>query len=167
MGKIDNLKVYCKKVYDKTEMGVNKKLLEGDYYDRHFVIIRHKFGSPDAYIEVKPDDWINKAEPSEYGKSMNHDDRYEKAGLWVNGGPTYFGDAYWDSEDKRTYIGWDYAHCDDYDPQWELSSGKEDSGHKWSMIEIMMDVAHAYEGMERDNFEHWSGGDGAEANKGT
>lgn len=56
---------------------------------------------PTAYVELKP---------SEILKSTNYDD-YD---LSVHGGFTFLDKAYWDKEDKSTYIGWDYAHCDDY-----------------------------------------------------
>lgn len=56
---------------------------------------------PTAYVELKP---------SEILKSTNYND-YD---LSVHGGFTFLDKAYWDKEDKSTYIGWDYAHCDDY-----------------------------------------------------
>ena len=58
-----------------------------------------------------------------------------------HGGVTYGGRAYWNEEDDKQYIGWDYAHCDDYsgmynyeqDPYWQ-------SLKKWTTQEIIDEV---------------------------
>lgn len=140
MGRIENLKIYNEEVYsEQTEEPT--LLLEGDYWGRHFAIVRHRLGFPDAYIEVKPDDYIMSVEGTDY-------DKYESTSMYVNCGATYYGSAYWNKDDKRTYVGWDYAHFGDYDP---YSSSPDETGHKWTICEILMDVAHAVEGMERDN----------------
>ena len=152
MGKLSDVKVYDKTLYKLDDK--NTKLMEGMYYNRHFVVLRHKSGHPNAYLEVLDDDWIKTVEPTDYAKEHGWDDRYDAFSGYINGGATYYGEAYWDAEDKRTYIGWDYGHCDDYDPWWSQVSGKEDTGHKWNFVEIMMDVAHAYDAFERDNIEH-------------
>lgn len=154
MGIIANLKVHDKEVY-KLDCK-NKVLLEGDYWGRHFVILRYRQGHPNAYMEVLPDDWIKTQEPSEYAKEHHYDDRYDSFSGNVNGGATYYGGAYWDDKDNRTYIGWDYGHCGDYDAWFSRNSGKEDTGHKWTIIEILMDVVHAWEGFERDNRDNQS-----------
>lgn len=36
------------------------------------------------------------------------------AGIQVHGGFTYLDKAYWNESDAAEYLGWDYAHCDDY-----------------------------------------------------
>lgn len=77
-----------------------KVLHSGKYAGRKFAIIsRGVF--PVAYVELKPE---------ELKKSISYDD-YD---ISVHGGFTYLGKAYWNDQDKSTYIGWDYAHCDDY-----------------------------------------------------
>ena len=140
MGQILNLKEYSKELYSRgTEQPI--LLLEGDYWGRHFAIVRHRLGFPDAYIEVKPDDYIMSVE----GEGC---DKYDSTSMYVNGGATYYGSAYWNKDDKRTYVGWDYAHAGDYYP---CSYFPDNEGHKWTVYEILMDVAHAVEGMERDN----------------
>lgn len=143
MGMIFNLKEYDKELYS-TERGEKKLLIEGDYWGRHFAIVRNPIGFPVAYIEVKPKDWIMSVEID----GEDYDTRYDAASMFVNGGATYFGSAYWNEEDDRTYIGWDYAHAGDYYP---LYNNGNDDGHKWTICEILMDVAHAVEGMDRDN----------------
>ena len=153
MGKLSNEKVYCKEVYG-TRSEKSIKLAEGDYYERHYVVLRHKLGTPNAYIEVKPDDWLMTVEPSEYAKEHGFDDRYDAATMNENGGATYFGPAGWDKEDKRMYVGWDYGHCEDYDPSWP--EDRQQEAHKWTFMEIMMDVAHAYDGIMLDNDDHWA-----------
>ena len=142
MGQIYNLKQYDKALYSK-ESSEKKLLLEGDYWGRHFAIVRNSVGFPLAYVEVKPDDWIMSIESNDDG----YDNRYDAASMFVNGGATYYGPAHWNKEDKRMYIGWDYGHADDYYPRYQ----GVDEGHKWTVYEILMDVAHAVEGMERDN----------------
>ncbi len=147
MGRIRNYKMYSKELYGNVGRP-DIKLMEGDYFDRHFVILGHHLGTPCAYLEVKEDDRLAKELPSEYGKKLNHDDRYESWSGYVHCGATYYGNAYWDSEDKRMYVGWDYAHAGDYIP---LEFYGENNDYKWSFTEILMDIAHGVEGFERDN----------------
>lgn len=56
----------------------------------------------------------------------------------VHGGSGYFGNAYWNKDDKKIYVGWDYGHIDDYDARHPESGGK-----KWSLIDILMEIAVA------------------------
>ena len=75
-------------------------LHSGEYKGRKFAILN--LGShPTAYVELKAE---------EVQKSSSYDD-YD---LNVHGGFTFLGEAYWNKEDKSKYIGWDYAHCDDF-----------------------------------------------------
>ena len=148
MGRIHNLKVHEKELYSSS--GIDTIVIEGDYWDRHFVVLRHHSGHPNVYVEVLPDDWLYRQEPSEFGKEHGYDDRYEQFTGYVHGGATYYGGAYWNSQDQKTYIGWDYSHLGDYDPR-DTLSGIEDEGYRWSIAEILMDVAHAVDGFEIDN----------------
>lgn len=86
---------------------------------------------PTAYVELKQE---------ELEKSKKYDDY----NLDVHGGFTFLGNPYWDEEDKSTYIGWDYAHCDDFcgiclDEFWDntyfLSCDKQ-----WTIKEIFEEV---------------------------
>lgn len=104
---------------------------EGDYKDHHYVIIN--LGThPVAYAEVK-------RTPSDLFKIST--DLID-----VHGCVTYAGDAHWNKEDKRPYIGWDYAHCGDYYGADELVKHlihldfpmPEDK--KWTTEEILKDV---------------------------
>lgn len=149
MGRIYNLKVHEKELY--RSYGINTIVIEGDYEGRHFVVLRHHSGHPNAYVEVLKDDCLCKEGPSEFGKTHGYDDRYEHFSGNVHGGATYYGYAYWDDQDERTYIGWDYGHLGDYVPAWEPLSYIEDEGYRWSIAEILMDVAHAVDGFEYDN----------------
>jgi hypothetical protein len=146
MGQISNLKIYDKEIYKRVEKTL--MLMEGDYDERHFVIVRHECGHPNAYIEVKKDDKITTEKPSKLAQEYGFDDRYEAFSGMVHYGATYYGKAYWNPEDDRTYIGWDYGHCDDYN-----SNQTWQGGHKWNFTEILMDVAHAVDGFYRDNYD--------------
>lgn len=75
-------------------------LHNGEYKGHKFCIMN--LGShPTAYVECKFRDC-----------NRYDDERFD--GINVHGGFTYFGKAYWDKGDKTHYIGWDYAHCNDY-----------------------------------------------------
>lgn len=75
---------------------------EGDFENRHYCIISHGT-HPTAYISLTK---------QETEQSMDYDDYNDKAD--VHGGFTYLGKAYWNEDDKKTYVGWDYAHYGDF-----------------------------------------------------
>ena len=107
-----------------------KVIMEGEWRGRHFVIGAHCTGNPNAYLEVKEDDYV---------RLINGDhDRYDGNLISVNGGSTYYGDAYWDKNDHRTYVGWDYGHRNDYNCKRPLDGGKV-----WSLVDILMEIASA------------------------
>ena len=144
---ISNLKVYDRIVYKGQDQAA--KLLEGDYYERHFVIVRTRIGHPCAYIETKPDDWACTQELDD-----KWTEKYELFDVDVHGGATYYGNlSHW-GDDDRTYLGWDYAHSGDYDCYSALYCDESD-GHKWTLLEMLMDVAKAYDGIMRQNDDHW------------
>lgn len=71
-------------------------LAEGDLKEHHYVIL--SLGThPTAYVECK--------------KTLTQRQEYS---ISAHGGITYNGPAYWNKEDNRNYIGWDYAHLGDY-----------------------------------------------------
>ena len=110
----------------------SKVVVDGDFKGRHFVILAHYMGHPNAYIEVKDTDEIYKRDQKEYLDFLQT----------VHGGSTYYGKAYWDANDLRTYVGWDYNHCDDYTA---LFFG---CGTKYTVMDILMEVACAWTELE-------------------
>ena len=134
-------------IWRRDEEGIQLKVvMEGDYRGRHFVIGAHCTGNPNAYLEVEETDAI-KVEAERY-------DYYDGGLSRVNGGSTYYGEAYWDKEDKRTYVGWDYGHCHDYSAMCPQIGGK-----KWDLIDILMEIASAeseIETMNENDPEYWN-----------
>lgn len=117
-----------------------KVVMEGEWRGRHFVIGAHWLGNPNAYVEVKDPDYIN----WEAGQYEDFD-----GGLYgVNCGSTYFGKAYWDTNDNRKYVGWDYGHAYDYNARYPQLGGK-----MWDLIDILMEIASAITEIEYLN-EH-------------
>ena len=140
-----NHEIYISELTEPNFRNSEHVLMEGDYSGRHFAIIRHDLGFPDAYIEVKDDDWICRAE-------INDDElRYDLYQGSVHGGATYYGRCYWNEEDKRTYLGWDYGHYGDY----EACSKAYKGDKKWSYAEILMDVAKVWADLAWMNDDHW------------
>lgn len=107
-----------------------KVIMEGEYKGRHFVIGAHCTGNPNAYLEVKETDAM-------FAESKEYED-YDGGLCSVHGGSTYFGKAYWNNDDKKIYVGWDYGHADDYNARHPKFGGK-----KWSLIDILMEIAVA------------------------
>ena len=137
----ENRKVYV--------LGGKRVLMEGDYEDRHFAIVRHDLGFPDAYVEIKESDYIFKAD-------CGDDQRYEVYEGCVHGGATFFGRCYWNEEDDRLYIGWDYGHCGDYQeyhPYTDKNSYEGDK--KWTLAEILMQIAGVIADIRWQNDLHW------------
>ena len=96
-------------------------LYSGEYKGYKFAIL--SLGShPTAYIE-------NKMSITDY-------DDFRLDNVDVHGGFTYCDKGQWDEESKKTsWLGWDYAHCDDYcygDPPWD--------GKQWTTAEIYDEV---------------------------
>ena len=106
-------------VYEKRKKP--EVLYNGEYIGHKFVII--SLGShPTAYVE-------NKMAITDYC-----DCRLDN--VKVHGGFTYCDTGYWSSESKKTlWLGWDYAHCNDYyytDPPYP--------GKQWTTAEIYDEV---------------------------
>ena len=107
-----------------------KVIMEGDYRGRHFVIGAHCTGNPNAYIEVKEKDYI-------YQEDKDYID-YDGGINSINGGSTYFGKAYWNTDDKKTYVGWDYGHVHDFNARHPNLGGMQ-----WDLIDILMEISCA------------------------
>lgn len=123
-----------------------KIIMEGDYRGRHFVIGAHRTGNPNAYLEVKKEDYINQE-----AQTYEH---YDGGLNRVNGGSTYFGKAYWNTDDKRSYVGWDYGHAHDYNARYP---GLE--GTKWELIDILMEISCAeneIEALNDNDPDYWN-----------
>lgn len=114
-----------------------REILDEGIIDGFHYIILNLGWHPTAYVEIP----------------KNHP--YYKAGyddididIEVHGGLTYSGDM---GKDGEWYLGWDYAHCEDYFgcvelyrealdlPEWT----PEWTGKKWTTEEILEDVKTA------------------------
>lgn len=98
----------------KREMTI---LDSGVYRNRKYSII--SLGShPCAYVEF-------------HNEFERGDDLWYKTPC--HGGITFDDYAYWDENDETYYIGWDYAHSEDYLPY-------NVYGKKWTIQEILENV---------------------------
>lgn len=98
----------------------------GEYAGYKFAILN--LGThPTAYVE-------NKNGFSDYNEAN------DKTNWLPHGGFTYYGEAYWNKEDKTTYLGWDYAHCTDWASYWSDSENLILNNHKWTTAEIFKEV---------------------------
>ena len=67
----------------------------------------------------------------------------------MHGGFTYYGEVAWVADDKKKYLGWDYAHYGDYVGYEQLlPSQYRNGGKKWTTEEIYEEVKYAIEGLE-------------------
>ena len=130
-------------IYKFDEM---KHILSGKIYDRKFEIRTNPLGAPVAYIEVfKTDALNNDTYMNEIlGRFMVKYDLIEN----VHGGGTFYGECYWDEDDKTIYVGWDYCHAYDYYPR----GLPEHHFRKWTIIDILGDVRIAMNEINRLNF---------------
>lgn len=101
-------------------------IYSGEYKGYSFAILN--LGThPTAYVENK-------------NGFADYDEANEFTDYVAHGGFTYYGQAYWDKSDKRNYIGWDYAHCDDYAGYYTQCDGLWKTTHKWTTPQIYEDV---------------------------
>ena len=107
-------------------------LFEGEHLDHKFAILN--LGThPTAYVECKI------ADCHDYG-----DERLDN--IQVHFGFTFFGDAYWNEQDKKKYLGWDYAHYCDYSGYYAKDPVMADMGGKqWTTSEIYNEVKSVIE----------------------
>lgn len=105
-------------------------LYEGVYKGFRFVILN--LGThPVAYVECKIQDC-----------NGYDDDRLYNIG--VHGGFTYYGEPYWTQNDGLKYLGWDYAHCEDYCGFMSSHS----TGKRWTTKEIFEEVISVIEQLQ-------------------
>ena len=122
------------KCYDKAGTKWPIVVVQGEYNGRPFTIAINSHGRPVAYVKLIE-------EKDTY--TLDQYNTYEHEGAFyggeldtVHGGSTFSGKRPWDED--GIWIGWDYGHGDDYDPVLPQLKGK-----KWTMIEILMDIARA------------------------
>lgn len=115
-----------------------KVIMKGFYKKRAFMIGASNMGYPVAYVEVLEDDiYIN--------KNKNDSWKAESLGT-VDGSSNYYGGAYWDKNDTRKYIGWDYGHYGDFCGHNDHED--RDQGHRWTLVEILMEISEAISEIE-------------------
>lgn len=102
-------------------------LYNGEYKGYKFAILNLGF-HPTAYVENK-------------NGFPDYDTANELYGYYPHGGYTYFGAAYWDKNDKTEYLGWDYAHCDDFAGYYTPDMGYlYETTKQWTTTEIYEEV---------------------------
>lgn len=106
---------------------IKEVLHSGEYKGYKFCILN--LGThPTAYVECKLENCCS-----------YNDERLDN--ISVHGGFTYFGEGYWDKNEKN-YLGWDYAHYLDY-AGYELmfpKSMRSFGNKKWTTSEIYEEV---------------------------
>lgn len=121
---------------------IKEILDEGYYRDIRYVILN--LGThPTAYVEniVNAKEW--------------NDDILDN--IEVHGGFTWCDLPHWQEDKRVVYLGWDYAHCDDYDGYNVLFN--DNSGKKWTTKEVLEEVHYVIDQLlelkekinERDN----------------
>lgn len=102
-------------------------LYSGEYNGYKFAILNLGI-HPTAYVENK-------------NGFEDYDQANEVDGYCPNGGYTYLGRAYWDKDDNAKYIGWDYAHCDDFAGYYTPDMGSlYETTKQWTTEEIYEEV---------------------------
>ena len=142
---IENSTLKIRETFELYNAKIYRCIMEGDYNGRHFAIV-NCHGHPCAYIEVKDDDAVGTCH--RYRCDHHCEDCVS---IWVHGGPTYYGHAGWNKDDHRTYVGWDYAHYGDYcnyDDGLQMFPMDTPQDKRWTIPEILMDVAAAWVGLE-------------------
>ena len=91
---------------------------------------------PTAYIEIPKDNKL-------YGKRYNeiYDMGYD---IDVHGGLTYSDNELIGIKSNDWFIGWDYAHCDDYAGYYmDMPIEFQIGGKKWTTVEIIKECESA------------------------
>lgn len=114
-------------------------LFNGKYRGYNFYIF--SLGThPTAYIEIPKNHCF-------YGKSWN------EININVHGGVTYARDHLLDIKNSW-FIGWDYAHCDDYTGYEEmLDTSIRIHGKKWTTEQIYKHVKNAIQQLLKEKIE--------------
>ena len=109
----------------------------GIYKDVKWAIVSIRGSHPCAYIQDMFD----------WGKYDNFDD----IPLRVHGGVTFYDNCYFNKEEENVkYIGWDYAHCDDFIAYPEMPSLEDLNCKKWTYDEVKQDVYNAIDQMLKE-----------------
>lgn len=128
------------KLYKEMMYGPDRKLeilLEGTYKGYQFYILN--LGThPTAYIEIPRESKLfGKGYTQIYDMGIDID---------VHGGLTYADDDLPTIKENTWFIGWDYAHYNDYAGYEEhLPKHIRTNGKKWTTEEIFKDVVNAIE----------------------
>lgn len=84
--------------------------------------------------------------PCAYCENIVHLDCPSNSWDWSalpHGGITFEGEAYWNPDDHRRYIGWDYGHAGDFDGYYvdkiQINAFYGEC-HKWTTEEIIEDT---------------------------
>ena len=116
-------------------------LHKGNYKGYNYYILN--LGThPTAYIEIPKGNKL-------YGKDYN--EIYEMGyDIDVHGGLTYSDNELMLVKSESWFIGWDYAHYDDYTPyDDELQKGLFQNLKKWTTEEIMEECKRAIEQIDK------------------
>lgn len=132
-GRKDDARMMTEMVY--TDNRRRTMLHEGVYSGYKFYIL--SLGThPVAYVECKLE------------KCCSYDDE-RLDDVCVHGGFTYYGEAAWVTDDKKKYLGWDYAHLNDYAGyEIRLAPQYRSGGKKWTTEEIYEEVKFVIEQLE-------------------
>lgn len=106
-------------------------LYSGDYKGHKFAILN--LGThPTAYVEDK------------IGLMGYEDFRLKE--ISVHGGFTFHDTGYWGNEsEKISWLGWDYAHCDDFMGYYSIDNPFYYQSKQWTTAEIYEDVKRIIE----------------------
>lgn len=122
------------------EYGKERKLelLCKDKYNGYNYYILNLGTHPTAYIEITKGSKL-------YGKS--YDEIYEMGcDIDVHGGLTYSRNELMGIESENWFIGWDYAHCNDYcGYEEDMPESIKTYGYKWTTEEIIKECKYVIE----------------------
>lgn len=111
----------------KYSLNITRELLANAKYKNYNFYIYNLGNHPTAYVEIPKESKLYKKEHND----INID---------VHGGLTYSDDCL-DGHYNSWFIGWDYAHFDDYTTSSEMFLVEWDSiGKKWTTREILEEV---------------------------
>ncbi len=112
------------------------ELLCKDKYKNYNYYVLNLGTHPTAYIEISKEDKL-------YGKS--YDEIYRMGcDIDVNGGLTYSDNELIGIKSENWFIGWDYAHCNDYcGYEEDMPESIRTYGKKWTTEEIVEECKNA------------------------
>lgn len=112
------------------------ELLCKDKYKDYNYYVLNLGTHPTAYIEIPKEDKL-------YGKSYNEIYRMG-CDIDVNGGLTYSDNKLIGIKSENWFIGWDYAHCNDYcGYEEDMPESIRTYGKKWTTEEIIEECKNA------------------------